>query len=176
MSLFIGVISENTKIPALLQIIDSGTVIGKAVAFHGSGNIPLCRLFRFCQRFVLQSFIEAVFNVVIDHHLIPRFQVFRFHHRFGNREAIFRNKLGNTALYLCPRKFHAFGTSGTNKEQAFGIAAAVFTAKPCGSFFLPRMVFHIFDNGTFAVLVSVPCTERIINIILCQRTEQIMES
>ena len=102
MSFFIGIISVNTKIPALLQIIDSGTVIGKAITFHGSGNIPLCRLFRFCQRFVIQPFIEAVFNVVIDYHLIPRFQVFRFHHRFGNREAIFRNKLSNTALYLCP--------------------------------------------------------------------------
>ena len=37
------------------------------------------------------------------------------------------------------------------------------------------MVFHIADNGSFACNIAVPCLECIINIILRQRTQQLME-
>ena len=68
--LFIRVIAVNTEIPALLLVIDGGTIVLETVILHRSIHIPLRCLFRFCQRLIVQFLIKTVFNVMIGHHQI----------------------------------------------------------------------------------------------------------
>ena len=71
---FIGKVPVNPQPPALIQIVDTSAVIGKAVlALHCSGHILLRRLFRLCQRLVIQPFIKTIFKAVVHHHLKRRF-------------------------------------------------------------------------------------------------------
>ena len=37
------------------------------------------------------------------------------------------------------------------------------------------MVFHITDNGVFALNIAVPCTDGIVNVILRERTQHFVE-
>ena len=55
-----------------LQVIDGSAIIAKAVILHCPVYIALRHLFGLFQRLVVQSFIKAVFKVVVDHYLIPR--------------------------------------------------------------------------------------------------------
>ena len=72
--LFIGEVPVNPQPPALIQIVDTSAVIGKAIlALHGAGHIFLRSLFSLRQRLVIQPFIKPVFKVVVHHHLKRRF-------------------------------------------------------------------------------------------------------
>ena len=67
----VRVLSDNAKVTLLLQVIDSSTVITKAIIFHGSVHIPLGHSLRFFQGLIIQPLIKAVLKVVVDSHLIP---------------------------------------------------------------------------------------------------------
>ena len=70
---FIGEVPVNPQPPALIQIVDTSAVIGKAVlALHRSGHILLRRLFRLCQRLVIQPFVKSIFKVVVHRNFVGR--------------------------------------------------------------------------------------------------------
>ena len=66
-----GEVPDHAEPLLLQQVVDSRTLVGKAVRFHRAFQIAPRRLFRFLRRRVLQFLVHAVFQVVIDHHLIP---------------------------------------------------------------------------------------------------------
>ena len=55
----------------IMDIIDGGTVIAEAIRFMGAIHIALCDFLSFRNGPVFQLVIESVFNVMVDHHLIP---------------------------------------------------------------------------------------------------------
>ena len=70
---FIGEVPVNPQPPALIQIVDTSAVVGKAVlALHRSGHILLRRLFRLCQRLVIQPFVKSIFKVVVHRNFVGR--------------------------------------------------------------------------------------------------------
>ena len=70
---FIREVPIDTQPSVLLKVIDTSSIIGKAIlALHGSGHILLRRLFCLRQRLVIQPFIKAIFKVVVHHHLKRR--------------------------------------------------------------------------------------------------------
>ena len=70
---FIREVPVNPQPSVLLKVIDTSSIIGKAIlALHGSGHILLRRLFCLRQRLVIQPFIKAIFKVVVHHHLKRR--------------------------------------------------------------------------------------------------------
>ena len=48
-------------------------------------------------------------------------------------------------------------------------------SKPCSSFFFTSVLLHIPHHGVFAPDISVPCAERIVYIVLRERSQQIMK-
>lgn len=48
-------------------------------------------------------------------------------------------------------------------------------SKPCRSFFFTSVLLHIPRHGVFTLNISIPCTKRIVYIVLRERTQQIME-
>ena len=94
--------------------------------------------------------------------------------RFGV-EPILLDELGNSALYLGPGQFNPFWASGADHKQALAVTAAVFLSQPCGGIFFPPMLFHVADNGVFALNITIPCADGIINVILRERTQHFME-
>ena len=85
--------------------------------------------------------------------------------RFGV-EPILLDELGNPALHLGPGQLNSLRTSGADHKQALAVTAAVFLSQPCGGIFFPSMLFHVADNSVFALNITIPCTDGIINIIL----------
>ena len=70
---FIGEVPVNPQPPALIQIVNTSAVIGKAVlALHGAIYIFPRRLFRLCQRLVIQPFVKAIFKVVVHRNFVGR--------------------------------------------------------------------------------------------------------
>ena len=70
---FIREVPVNPQPSVLLKVIDTSAIIGKAIlALHGAGHIFLRRLFGLRQRLVIQPFIIAIFEVVVDHHFVRR--------------------------------------------------------------------------------------------------------
>ena len=67
---FVGVVTVNTETLARFGVIDSSTVVCKAIFLHRAGNIALCRSLRFFQRLIVQLLVKAVFIMVIDNDLI----------------------------------------------------------------------------------------------------------
>ncbi len=51
-------------------VIDGSAVICKTIFLHRTGNIALCRGFRFFQRLIVQLIVKAVFKMVIGSDLI----------------------------------------------------------------------------------------------------------
>ena len=68
--LFVRIVPVNAKAYVCIGVINSGTVIGKAIRFHGSGHITLRRSLRFFQRRIVQLIIKAVFKMVIGGNMI----------------------------------------------------------------------------------------------------------
>ena len=64
--LFVRISPINTETRTRTGIINSGTIIGKAIRFHCSRHIALRRSLRFFQGGVVQLIIKAVFKMMID--------------------------------------------------------------------------------------------------------------
>ena len=47
--------------------------------------------------------------------------------------------------------------------------------QPCSSVFLPRMVFHVADNGVFTLDLAIPVLDSPVNVIVRERAQQFME-
>ena len=69
---FVGVVTVNTETLARFGVIDSSTVVCKAIFLHRAGNIALRRCFCFFQRLIVQLIVKAVFKMVISSDLIRR--------------------------------------------------------------------------------------------------------
>ena len=67
---FVGVVTVNTETLARFGVIDSSTVVCKAIFLHRAGNIALRRCFCFFQRLIVQLIVKAVFKMVIGCNLI----------------------------------------------------------------------------------------------------------
>ena len=85
------------------------------------------------------------------------------------------DELSNASLHLRPCQFNGFRTSGTDNKEVVALLAAVLMSKPCGSFFFTSVLLHIPHYGVFAPDIPVPCTERIVYIVLRERAQQIMK-
>ena len=68
--LFVRIVPINAKAHVRIGIINSGTIIGKAICFHRSGHIALRRSLCFFQRRIVQLIIKAVFKVMIGGNMI----------------------------------------------------------------------------------------------------------
>ena len=68
--LFVRIVPVNAKAHVRIGVINSGTIIGKAIRFHGSGHIALRRSLRFFQRGIVQLIIKAVFKMMIGGNMI----------------------------------------------------------------------------------------------------------
>ena len=90
-------------------------------------------------------------------------------------EVILADKLCNAPLHLRPCQFNGFRTSGTDDKEIVALLAAVLVSKPCSSFFFTSVLLHIPHYGVFALDISVPCTERIVYIVLRERSQQIVK-
>ena len=89
-------------------------------------------------------------------------------------EAVLLDQLSNAPLYLRPRQFRFLRASGSDNKQALAVAAAILMTQPCGGILLPCMIFHITDNCVFALNITIPRTNGIVNIILGERTQKLM--
>ena len=89
-------------------------------------------------------------------------------------ETVLFDKLGDTALDFRPRQLHFLRASGSDNKQALAVAAAILMAQPCGSILFPRMILHVTDNRVFALNITVPCTNGIVNIILREWSQKLM--
>ena len=67
---FIREIAVDPQIHFRLQIIDCGSVVGKAIRLHGAIQIFLGDDCRFFQRRIVQLFIKAILKGVVNNHLI----------------------------------------------------------------------------------------------------------
>ena len=85
---------------------------------------------------------------------------------FRRIELIRLDELGDTALHICPGQFCTFRTAGSDHKQALTLVTAILTGKPCGGVFISGMILHIPNNSPFAGDIAIPCTERIVNIVL----------
>ena len=68
--LFVRIVPVNAKAYVRVGVINSGTIIGKAIRFHCSRHIALRRSLRFFQRGIVQLIIKAVFKVMIGCNMI----------------------------------------------------------------------------------------------------------
>ena len=68
----IRVITQNVQIPTLLKVVNSGAVIGEAVAAHGTIHIALRSLDGFSQGRIVQFTVKPIFKVMIGHNPIGR--------------------------------------------------------------------------------------------------------
>ena len=82
------------------------------------------------------------------------------------------NELRNAPLHLRPRQFGGFRASGTDDKKAFAFIPSILAGEPCGGFFFAPVLLHIPHYGVFAPDISVPCPERIVYIVLRERTQQ----
>ena len=89
-------------------------------------------------------------------------------------EAVLLNQLSNATLYLRPRQLHFLRASGSDNKQALVVAAAIRMAQPCSGILFPRMILHVTDNRVFALNITVPCTNGIVNIILREWSQKLM--
>ena len=63
-------ISNDGEPFSFQQVVHRHALIGKAVILQRAVNIAPRHIFRFLQRFIFPLFVHAVFDVVINHHLI----------------------------------------------------------------------------------------------------------
>lgn len=77
---------------------------------------------------------------------------------FFREKPILLDKLGNPALYLCPRQIRG---SGRNRKSRKIIA--ILLLQPCRRTLIAGMIFHITDNGLLAPDVTIPFLECCIN-------------
>ena len=111
-------------------------------------------------------------KTLTDHH---RINVFKAVVLFGCEKLLGLDELCNSTLNLWPGKLRFFRAAGANDEKSFVFIAAILAGKPCCGILVPCMSFHIADNGSLAVHVSIPCTKGIVNIILRERTKQLVK-
>ena len=88
---------------------------------------------------------------------------------------ILLDELCNPALCLGPGQHRSFGAFRANRKRGFAVATIKLMGQPCGGIFFPSMLFHIADNGVFALNIAVPCADGIVNVILRERTQHFME-
>ena len=81
-------------------------------------------------------------------------------------EAVLLDKLRKPALDFGPGQGCPLRAVRTYCERGFAVAAVKRAGQPCGGIFLPRMGFHVADNGVLALKVAVPCANGVINVIL----------
>ena len=90
-------------------------------------------------------------------------------------EAILLNELGDPALHLGPGQHRSFGAFRSDCKRSFTVAAVKLMGQPRSGVFLPRMVFHVADNGVFAFDFTVPVLDSPVNVIVRERAQQLME-
>ena len=91
-------IPDHAEPLLLQQVVDSRALIGKAVWLHRAFQIAPCRLFRFLRRCVFQLLVHAVFQVVVDHHLIPVLRFVPVRRGMGGRFLPCLDLLGQRAV------------------------------------------------------------------------------
>ena len=164
------------------QIVLIARIDGHGLGMEGRG-FGSCDLLCICHHLLDKRVIVQFFRVC---HLAVDDPSFRQGFPDGGRvyvvktvlfffgiEPLLLDQLGETALYLRPGQLRFLRAAGADNEQA--VAAAVFLSQPCGGIFLSCMVFHIADDGVFALNIAVPCTNGSINIFLRKRTQKLME-
>ena len=90
-------------------------------------------------------------------------------------ETVLLDELGNPALYLGPGQRRSFWAFRAYCKRGLTVAAVKFTSQPCSGVFFPRMVFHVADNSVFALNLTIPLLDSPINVIVRERTQQLME-
>lgn len=81
-------------------------------------------------------------------------------------EAILLDELGDPALYLGLGQRRSFGAFRANRKRSFAVAAVKLMEQPRSGVFLPCMVFHVADNGVFALDPAVPLLDSPVNVIV----------
>ena len=81
-------------------------------------------------------------------------------------EAILLNELGDPALHLGPEKRRSFGAFRADRKRSFAVAAVKLMGQPRSGVFLPCMVFHVADNGVFALDLTIPVLDSPVNVIV----------
>ena len=81
-------------------------------------------------------------------------------------EAVLLDELGNPALYLGPGQHRSVGAFRADRKRGFAVAAVKLMGQPCGGVFFPRMVFHVADNGVFALDLTIPVLDSPVNVIV----------
>ena len=90
-------------------------------------------------------------------------------------EAILLNELGDPALHLGPEKRRSFGAFRADRKRSFAVAAVKLMGQPRSGVFLPCMVFHVADNGVFALDPAIPVLDSPVNVIVRKWAQQLME-
>ncbi len=90
-------------------------------------------------------------------------------------EFIFSDELRNPPLHFRPCQLNSFRTSGADDKEIVAFLAAVLMSKPCSGLPFAFVLLHISHYSMFTPDISVPYTERIVYIVLRERTQQIME-
>src|SRR5699024_3864862 len=60
-------------------------------------------------------------------------------------------------------------------KRRLTVAAVKFTSQPCSGVFFPCMVFHVADNGVFALNLTIPVLDSPVNVIVRKWAQQLME-
>ena len=115
--------------------------------------------------------------MVVDHYLIPAgilLVLFRLAFLFC-QEFILLDELCDPALHFGPGQGRPLRAVRAYRKQGFAVTAVKLVGQPGGGIFLPRMGFHVVDNSAFAVSITVPGTEGIVNIVLGEWAQQFVE-
>ena len=173
----IRVVANNTEVSPLLQIVDRRAIVGKTVRPHCAVHIALGHLLGFLQRGVFQALVKTVLEMVVDHYLIPAsillvpiWLALLFCQKF-----ILLDELCDPALHFGPGQGRPLRAVRAYRKRGFAVTAVKLAGQPGGGIFLPRMGFHVVDNSAFAVSITVPGTEGIVNIVLGEWAQQLME-
>ena len=90
-------------------------------------------------------------------------------------EPILLDELGNPALYLGPGQHLSFRAFRANRKRSLAVAAVKLMGQPCGGVFFPPMLLHVTDNGVFTFDFSVPVLDSFVDVIVRERTQQLVE-
>ena len=90
-------------------------------------------------------------------------------------EFILADELRNPPLHFRPCQLNSFRTSGADDKEIVAFLAAVLMSKPCSGLPFAFVLLHISHYSMFTPDISVPYTERIVYIVLRERTQQIVK-
>lgn len=62
-----------------------------------------------------------------------------------------------------------------DRKRGFTIATIKLMGQPCCGVSFSRMVFHVADNGVFALDFAIPVLDSLVDVIVRERTQQLME-